>query len=105
MSSDNNSSGEDFNSFITITRRYFPTNKNLVSGVSFDLVSGAIYKYTRKVKLSKIWAIHVVLLMCNNIPFIDEITILAYEHHKYILQIKESLFIKCDRPILKKNIN
>ena len=47
----------------------------------FDLVCGVIYKYTWKVKSSKIRVIHVLLQMCNNIPFIDEITILAYEHH------------------------
>ena len=59
----------------------------------------------RKVKPSKESAICDHLLNCNNIPSFDEFTILAYGHHKYILEIKESLLIKHDRPVLNKNIS
>ena len=97
----------------------------------FDLVSGVVYKYMcgrcyssyygetdrhwkfrtgedigislltfAKVKPSKESAICDHFQNCNNIPII----ILAYGHHKYILEIKESLLINCDRPVLNKNI-
>ena len=59
----------------------------------------------RKVKPSKESAIRDYLLNCNNIPSFDEFTIMAYGHHKYILEIKESLLIKRDRPVLNKNIS
>ena len=59
----------------------------------------------RKVKPSKESAIRDHLLNCNNIPSFDEFTILAYGHHKYILEIKESLLIKRDRPVVNKNIS
>ena len=59
----------------------------------------------RKVKLSKESAIRDHLLICNNIPSFDEFTILAYGHHNYILEIKESLLIKRVRPVLNKNIS
>ena len=58
----------------------------------------------RKVKPSKESAICDHRLNCNNIPSLDEFTILAYEHHKYILEVKESLLIKHDWPVLNKNI-
>ena len=32
--------------------------------------------------------------MHNDIPSFDKFTILVYEHHKYILEIKERLVIK-----------
>ena len=59
----------------------------------------------RKVKPSKDSAIRDRLLNCNNIHSFDKFTILAYGHHKYILEIKESLLIKRDRPVLNKNIS
>ena len=59
----------------------------------------------RKVKPSKESAIRDHLLNCNNIPSFDKFTILAYGHHKYILEIKESLLIRRDRPVLNKNIS
>ena len=59
----------------------------------------------RKVKPSKDSAIRDRLLNCNNSHSFDELTILAYGHHKYILEIKESLLIKRDRPVLNENIN
>ena len=58
-----------------------------------------------KVKPSKESAIRDHLLNCNNIPSFDEFTILAYGYHKYILEIKESLLIKRNRPVLNKNIS
>ena len=59
----------------------------------------------RKVKSSKESAIRDHLLNCNNIPSFDEFTILACGHHKYILEIKESMLIKRDRTVLYKNIS
>ena len=59
-----------------------------------------------KVKPSKKSAIHDHLLNCHNITsFDDNFTILAYGHHKYILEIKESLLSKHGRPVLNKNIS
>ena len=55
----------------------------------------------RKVKPSKESATGNHLLNCNNISSFDEFIILAYGHHKYILEIKESLLLKRDRPVLK----
>ena len=57
------------------------------------------------VKPSKERSIYDRLLNCNNIPFFDEINILTYGHHKYILEIKENVLIKRDRPVLNKNIS
>ena len=59
----------------------------------------------RKVKPSKECAFCDNLLNCNNIPSFDEFTILTYRHHRYILEIKESLLVKRDRPILNNNIS
>ena len=58
----------------------------------------------RKGKPAKERAIRDHLLNWNNIASFDEFTILAFGHHKYILEIKESLLFKRDRPVLKKNI-
>ena len=59
----------------------------------------------KKVKPSKESAIRDHFLTYNSIPYFDEFTILAYGHHKYILEIKESLLIKRDRPALNKNVS
>ena len=59
----------------------------------------------RKVEPSKVSAIRDHLLNCNNITSFDEFFILAYGHHKYILEIKESLIIKRERSVLNKNIS
>ena len=59
----------------------------------------------RKVKPSKESAIGYNLLVCNNITSFDESTIVPYGHQKYILEIKESLLIKRERPVLNKNIS
>ena len=59
----------------------------------------------RNVKPSKESAICDYVLNCNNIPSFDEFTILPCGHHKYILEIKESLLINRDRPVLNKKIS
>ena len=59
----------------------------------------------RKVKSSKKHAIRDCFLICNNIPSFHDFTILADRHHKYVLEIKEKLLIKYDRPALNKNIS
>ena len=47
----------------------------------------------RKVKPSKERAIPDHFLNCNNIPSFDEFTILAYGHHKHILEIKKACLL------------
>ena len=59
----------------------------------------------KKTKPSKESAIRDHLLNCNNIPSFEEFTILANGNNKFVLEIKESLLIKRDRPILNKNIS
>ena len=59
----------------------------------------------KKTKPSKESAIHDHLLNCNNIPSFEEFTILTNRNNKFNLDIKESLLIKWDRPILNKNIS
>ena len=59
----------------------------------------------RKVKPPKESTIRDHLLNCNNILSFYEFTILAYEHHKFIFEIKESFLIKRDRPALNKKIS
>ena len=49
----------------------------------------------RKVISSKESAIPDHLLNCNNIPSFDEFTILAYGHHKYILEINKKACSLC----------
>ena len=56
-----------------------------------------------KTKQSKGSAIHNHLLNCNNILSFEDFTILTNGNKKFNLEIKESLLIKQDRPILKKN--
>ena len=59
----------------------------------------------KKTKPSKESAIRDHLLNCNNIPSFEEFTILTNGNNKFVLEIKESLLIKRDRPILNKNIS
>ena len=59
----------------------------------------------RKVKPSKESTICDHLLNFNSIPSVYEFTVLKYGHHKYIPEIKESLLIKRDVPVLNKNID
>ena len=61
----------------------------------------------KKTKPSKESAIRNHLLNCNNIPSFEEFAmfaILANANNKFLLEIKESLLIKRDRPILTKII-
>ena len=59
----------------------------------------------KKAKPSKESAIHNHLLNCNNNLSFEEFTILAKGTNKFVLEIKEFLLIKQDRPILNKNIS
>ena len=59
----------------------------------------------KKTKPSKESAIRDHLLNCNNIPSFEKFTILANGNNEFVLEIKESLLIKRDRPILNKNIS
>ena len=45
------------------------------------------------------------LLKCDNNSSFDEFTILTHRSRKFLLGIKESLSIKHDQPLLKKNIS
>ena len=55
----------------------------------------------KKTKPSKKSSIRDHLLQCDNNPF-DEFTILAQGNKKCLLEIKESLSIKRDQPVLNK---
>ena len=59
----------------------------------------------KKVKLSAKSSICDHLLFCNNDPLFDYFTIRAQGTNKFLLEIKESLLIKRDKPILNKNIS
>ena len=59
----------------------------------------------KKTRPSKDSSIRDHLLECDNIPSFDEFTILAHGNKKFLLEIKESLLIKRDKPILNKNIS
>ena len=59
----------------------------------------------KKVKPSAESSIHDHLLFCNHDPSFDNFTILAQRTNKFLLEIKESLLIKRDKPILNKNIS
>ena len=59
----------------------------------------------KKTKPSKESAIRNHLLNCKSILYFEEFTILANGNNKFVLEIKESLLIKLDRPILNKNIS
>ena len=60
----------------------------------------------KKTKPSKESSIRNHLLECNNnSPSFDELTILSHGNKKYLLEIKESLLIKRDQPVLNKNIS
>ena len=44
-------------------------------------------------------------LIWNNIPSLGEFTILAYEYHKCVTEIRRSLAPKRERSVLNKNIS
>ena len=82
---------------------YGETERHLkVRSVEYIRVSPFTF---RKVKPSKESVIRHHFLICNNIPSFDEFINLTYEHHKYILGIKESLLIKRERHVLSRNIS
>ena len=57
----------------------------------------------KKTKPSKESLIRGHLLQYDINPSFDDITILAHGNKKYLLEIKESLFIKRDQLVLNKN--
>ena len=59
----------------------------------------------KKTKTSRESVIRDHLWNCNNILSFEEFTILTNRNNKFVLEIKESLLIKRDRPILNKNIS
>ena len=59
----------------------------------------------KKIKPSKESAIRDHLLICNNVPSFDEFSILAHGNNRFVLEIKESLLIKRDKPVLNKIIS
>ena len=58
----------------------------------------------KKVKPSAKSSIRDQVLFCNHDPSFDDFIILAQGTNKFLLEIKERL-IKCDKPILNKNIS
>ena len=82
---------------------YGETDRHLIirSGEHID-ISSLTFK---KVKRSAESSIGGHLLFCNHDPSFDELTILAQGANKFLLEIKESLLIKRDKPILNKNIS
>ena len=81
---------------------YGQTDRHLVRSGEHTGISPLTFK---KTKPSKESAIRDHLLNCNNIPSFEEFTILTNGNNKFDLEIKESLLIKRDRPILNKNIS
>ena len=59
----------------------------------------------KKVTPSAESSIHDHIVFCNHEPSFDDFTILAQRTNKFLLEIKESLLIKRDKPILNKNIS
>ena len=59
----------------------------------------------KKTKPSQESAIRDHFLNCNNAPSFEELTILAIGNNNFFLELKESMLIKRDKPILNKNIN
>ena len=59
----------------------------------------------KKTKPSKESSIRDHLLECDNNSSFDDFTILAHGNKKYLLEIKESILIKRDQPVLNKNIS
>ena len=51
---------------------------------------------TTTTKLSKEMTIRDNLLNCNSIPSFEEFTILTNENNRFVLEIKDSFFIKRD---------
>ena len=58
-----------------------------------------------KIKPSDESSVRDHLLLCNHSPSFEDFTILAHGTNKFSLEIKESLLIKRDKPVLNKNIS
>ena len=54
----------------------------------------------KKIRPSKESAIRDHLLIRINVPSFDEFSILAHGNNRFVLEIKESLLIKRDKPVL-----
>ena len=74
---------------------------NLGSGEHIDIFP-LIFK---KVKLPADSSIREHLLFCNHDPSFDDFIILVQGTKKFLLEIKDSLLIKRDKPKLNKNIS
>ena len=59
----------------------------------------------KKVKSSNNSAICDNLLDCNSLPSFGNFSVLAHENKRHLLEIKESLLIMRDKPLLNRNIN
>ena len=59
----------------------------------------------KKFKPSNNSAICDHLLHCNFLPSFDNFNVLAHENKKHLLEIKEILLTKRDKPLLNTNIN
>ena len=59
----------------------------------------------KKVKPSAGSSIRDHLPFCNHDPSFEDFTILAQGTNKFLLEIKESLLIKHNKPVLNKNIS
>ena len=59
----------------------------------------------KKVKSSNNSAICDNLLHCNSLPSFGNFSVLAHENKRHLLEIKESLLIMRDKPLLNRNIN
>ena len=59
----------------------------------------------KKVKPVSNSAVHDHLLHCNYLPSFDNFSILAHENKTFLLEIKESLLIARDKPLLNRNIS
>ena len=59
----------------------------------------------KRTKASNNSAICDHLLLCNNTPSFDEFSVLAHGKNKFLLEIKESLLIMRDSPVLNKSVS
>ena len=82
---------------------YGETDRNLKVRLGEDIgISQFIFK---NVELSAKSSICDHLLFCNHNPSLNDFTILAQGTDKFLLEIKESLLIKHDKPVLNRNIS
>ena len=60
---------------------------------------------SKRIKPSPDSSVRDHLLNCNNCPSFDEFNILTHGSSKFYLEIKESLLIKRDKPVLNKSVS